>query len=122
MELFEILNIISADLTNEIRSIIKAEGHVKTGLLYNSIQIEVAYVPMISKNKFVISYNAPYYWQYVDSEFQLTEMLKNSYTYSSKLEEFQNYLDGAYDVKNQTKDYLKRLLGDMVIANLNIKK
>jgi hypothetical protein len=118
MDINEILNNISIDLTREIRSIIRKEGLIRTGLLVNSILVEVAYVPMISKSGFVVSYDAPYYWQYLDGNYRLTEQLKNTTIYKNSKDNFKSFLDGTYDLDNTTAKGLKGLIGDVTIANI----
>jgi hypothetical protein len=118
MEVNDILNEVSVDLTREIRRIIKEEGLISTGLLYNSILVECAYVPMINKRKFVISYDAPYYFQYLDGNYELTKKLTNSSVYGDAITKFQDFLEGKYDLNNTTREGLKDLLGDMVIAKV----
>lgn len=107
----KILDEISLELTLEMKKIIKAGGHIKTGLMYNSIVVECAYNPLANKSGFVFVIDAPYYFQYVNGNFELIKQLVDSAIYKAAKEKFKEEINKSVDTSQKAKSIIDQLGG-----------
>lgn len=123
--LTKILEEISFELTNEMKRIIKAGGHIRTGLMYNNTFIECAYNPLANKQSFVFTVDSPYYFQYVNGNFGLIKQLIDSEVYKSCKEKFKDAVNKTLDtsqnarsLKEQVGGFLKAAIKEKILQKL----
>ena len=113
----KVLEEISYDLTSEMKRIIKAGGHIRTGLMYNNTFIECAYNPLANKNNFVFTVDSPYYFQYINGNFGLIKQLIDSEVYKQCKEKFKNEVQKTLDTSQNARS-LKEQIGGFLKATI----
>jgi len=94
MKIADAAIIITDKLTTELKSIIKQEGHVKSGFMLNSSEVRYLTNSYGGKTQFVFSIKAPFYFKHVEAtrlekgKQTMLQMIKASAAYKESIEIF----------------------------------